>query len=542
MVKGPSSVLYGSDAIGGTVNAITVSRDPEHVAGRWSLFGADVERRLYYRFASAEDSHTGRAEASVAHDGYLGILGGFSGKDFDDLTAGRHQGVLPLTDYSEYDGDLKTVYRLAPNVDLVAAFQRVVQDDVHRTHSTIFSKSYRGTDIGTDLERKLDQERTLGYVQLRAHDLAPWLTKLTTSVSYHLQEEDESRIRSNGRKTKQGFDDGTTGVWAQLESPGFLGGTLTYGAEIYHDDVDSFSSEFNADGTLRSTSPRGPVADESSYDLIGVYIQDRIEPFERFELTLGGRFNYAHAEAEQVDPIPAAPPAFGELDEDYNSLVGSIRALYRLTDSWNVFSGASQGFRAPNLSDLTRFDVARSGEVETPAPDLDPEKFLSLEAGTKVRSEPWRLEAYASYYYTFIDELIVRFPTGNVIDGLPEVTKDNVGDGFVHGVELGLSWNFHAGFTAFGSFAWVAGEADTIVGKRGAAASPCPGSSRPCRSWGSGGTRPRGRSGWRPPLPLRMSRTGSRPRTSSTPSGSLREGRRGTRPTRSGRASCPSTG
>lgn len=43
----------------------------------------------------------------------------------------------------------------------------------------------------------------------------------------------------------------------------------------------------------------------------------------------------------------AAPPAFGELDEDYNSLVGSIRALYRLTDSWNIFSGASQGFRAP---------------------------------------------------------------------------------------------------------------------------------------------------------------------------------------------------
>src|SRR5688572_5025599 len=101
VVKGPSSVLYGSDAIGGTVNAITVSRDPEYVAGRWSLTGADVERRLYYRFASAEDSHTGRAEASVAHGGYLGILGGFSGRDFDDLTAGRHQGVLPLTDYSE---------------------------------------------------------------------------------------------------------------------------------------------------------------------------------------------------------------------------------------------------------------------------------------------------------------------------------------------------------------------------------------------------------------------------------------------------------
>jgi hemoglobin/transferrin/lactoferrin receptor protein len=34
----------------------------------------------------------------------------------------------------------------------------------------------------------------------------------------------------------------------------------------------------------------------------------------------------------------------------------------------------------------------------------------------------------------------------------------------VHGVELGASWRFWAGFTAFGGFAWLEGENDVFVG------------------------------------------------------------------------------
>ena len=70
----------------------------------------------------------------------------------------------------------------------------------------------------------------------------------------------------------------------------------------------------------------------------------------------------------------------------------------------------------------------------------------------------------ASYHYTLIDGMIVRFPTGKTIDGDAEVTKDNVGDGFIHGVEVGLSWKFHEGFTAFGTFTWLEGEVDTFIG------------------------------------------------------------------------------
>ncbi|MBI4604393.1 MAG: TonB-dependent receptor [Planctomycetes bacterium] len=470
VVKGPSSVLYGSDAVGGTVNAITQSRDPEvgdPPFGDW-LGGVYWARRLYYRLASGEDSHVARAETSVALDGKLGLIGGVSWKDFGDIGGGRHTGHLDRTDYDELDGDAKAVYRIAPDTDLVVAFQRVGQEDAPRTHSTVFSESFHGTAAGTDRKRELDQVRTLGYVQVHRKDVAEWLSRVSASLSFHLQEEDETRVVSSGRRTQQGFEDGTTGAWVQLESPTPIG-TLTYGVEEYHDEVDSRSRVMSSDGTLRSRSERGPVADEASYDLFGAYVQDRVEVVEdRLELTLGGRYNYARAEADEVDPDPADATVLGDVDEDWHSAVGSLRALFHAVEGWNLFGGVSQGFRAPNLSDLTRFDVARSGEVETPAPDLDPEKYVSFEAGTKARSIEWGAEAHAAYHYTVIDDMIQRFPTGDTIDGLPEVTKDNVGDGFVHGVEVGASWRFLQGLsgdlTAFGSFAWLEGEADTFVG------------------------------------------------------------------------------
>ena len=472
VVKGPSSVLYGSDAIGGTVNAITRGRDPGSVGERLLGLGG----RAFYRYSSAEDSHTTRGEVSATPIDGLGLLGGISYKSFGDLSGGRDTGELANTGYDELDGDLKAIWRLSSNVELVLAFQSVRQEDVPRTHSTVFSKSFRGTSIGTDLRRDLDQRRYLGYAQLHwtPEDVA-WLSKLSLSASWHQQEEVEERTRSSLRRRRQGFEDGQLGLWARAESPSPLG-TLTWGAEFYRDHVDSFFSEVNGDGSPRAPRPRGPVADDATYDLVGLYLQDSVQLADPLELVLGGRLTYAHAAADKVDPDPTMAPAFGPLDEEFFGAAGSARLLWEVHEVCNLFGGVSQGFRAPNLSDLTRFDVARSGEVETPAPGLDPEDFVTFEIGTKLLFEdaaladhdvqPGRVEAYASYHYTLIDDMIVRFPTGATIDGDPVVTKANVGDGFVQGIEVGASWNFWRGFSAFGTLAWLDGEVDNFIGGR----------------------------------------------------------------------------
>jgi hemoglobin/transferrin/lactoferrin receptor protein len=144
-------------------------------------------------------------------------------------------------------------------------------------------------------------------------------------------------------------------------------------------------------------------------------------------------------------------------------VVGSARGVYHIDKAghWNIFGGVSQGFRAPNLSDLTRFDIARTAELETPSPGLAPERFLSYEIGAKAEYKDFALQA--SYFYTVIEDMIVRQPTGRVIGGNREVTKRNAGEGYIQGFEMAPSWRFHPQLTAFGNFTWMRGQMQSFA-------------------------------------------------------------------------------
>ncbi|MBK7976527.1 MAG: TonB-dependent receptor [Deltaproteobacteria bacterium] len=338
-VLGPGSVLYGSDAIGGTVNAIT--RSPDR-----STDAPAAAPGAYGRYASAEGSATLRGELGGAPLAGLGVLGGVSWRDFDDLVAGRGTGELPGTAYDELDGDAKLVYALRDDLDLVLGWQRVFQDDVPRTHATADAISFRGTTLGSDRRRDTDQERQLGYAQARYAPRGEWLHDATLSLSYQAQSEEEVRVRGSGAREIQDLDVGTLGLWAQATSP-VPYGTLTYGAEWYHDDVQSSFVAQDAAGVPVGEARRGAVADDSRYDLVGLYVQDVIPLGEAFETHLGGRWNLAAVDADDVDPDRGDAIELGPVDESYSALVGSLRGVWRVAEGWRLFAGASQGFRAP---------------------------------------------------------------------------------------------------------------------------------------------------------------------------------------------------
>ncbi len=442
VVKGPASTLYGSDAIGGAVAAYTIS---PYASGE----GFQAAGSLFYRFSSAERSHVGRVEGSVGQGDVFGAVVGLSLKHFGDLQAGDPTRRQPNTGYNEIDVDFKTRIRLTELATLIVAHQTVQQNNVPRTHRTRFAKSFHGTTIGSDRRRDLDQERNLTYAQLVAQDMDGPVQSMRLNLSWQRQRETRDRIRSSGSRDFQGFEVDTIGLWGRFTSQTPVG-ELTYGAEWYHDNVNSFSSR---------NPIQGPVGDDATYDLVGLYLQDAVALGERTEAILGGRFDYARADAASVQD-PATGKRIG-VSDDWTSLVGNLRVRHSFVpDRLQVFAGLSQGFRAPNLSDLTRLDSARTNEIETPAPGLDPERFLQYEVGVKTQGSWW--SAQASYFYTDIDDLIVRTPTGRQIDGENEVTKRNSGDGFVQGVELGGRLQLHPQWTLFGQLAWVEGEVDTF--------------------------------------------------------------------------------
>lgn len=453
VVKGPSSVLYGSDAVGGTVNAIT--RGPYGSAEPFAW-----KPRVYYRYAEAEDSHTIRSEISGGLGEGLPFLGGISYRDFGDIRGGHDMGLQPNTGYSELNGDFKLKWALGSHKSLTVAHQQVHQEDVPRTHKTVFAKSFRGTTVGKELKRDLDQDRELTYLKYETSEMGAFVDALQVTLSWHEQIEKQHRVREDKRSDSQGLDVNTLGMSLQLESLSQFG-QWTYGFEYYHDDVDSFRRDFDADGLLRSVRIQGPVAGDATYDSLGVFVQDDIPLYgERLDLIFGGRFNYARADADKVED-----PETGyemSISDDWSTTVGSARILYQIDADhhWYAFSGVSQGFRAPNLSDLTRLDTARTDEIETPSPDLDPEDFIAYEIGMKAFYE--NFSGQLAYFYTDIDNMIVRTPTGDVVEGDNEVTKKNAGDGYIHGVELNLGYRFHPRFTLFGSLFWMEGFVETF--------------------------------------------------------------------------------
>ncbi|MGB0953620.1 MAG: TonB-dependent receptor [Planctomycetota bacterium] len=448
LVRGPSSVLYGSDAIGGTVNAI--SRRAKVGEPGFNLGGTS-----FTRYSTAEDSWTQRVEAVMNQGSEWGLLGGITVSHFGDLEGGS--GTLPETGYSQYAGDLRYDHYFGGRFVWTTAAQTMRQVNVPRTHKTIFAVPFAGTSIGSELRRDQDQTRDLFYTRLAWERGKGLLDEGEVTLSYQRHAEDRDRLRSGARRDLQGFELNDLGLTARFQSAPRASGIWSFGTEIHHQTADSFRHNF-VSGAYTGSAIQGAIGDDSSYTSLAAYVQNELLIAEDFSIIPGVRASWFSLKSDRVDN-PGTGPAILQLDEDWSDITGSVRGVWYLTDQTTLYTGLSQGFRAPNLSDLTSLDATSA--VETPSPDLQPEHFLQLEVGSKGRSGA--VQWQASAYRTWIDDMIVQSPTGVFISGTPEVQKSNIGDGWVMGVELDLTLALDENWSLFLNGGWQDGEVDQLT-------------------------------------------------------------------------------
>ncbi len=446
VMRGPGSALYGSDAVGGVVNVITKSTDT------WSE-DTEVGGSAFYRGATAERSHIGHVEVKGSHKNKVGWIFGGSYKDHDDFVAGGGTGLQEYTGYNEWSLNGKVEYRPIEDHQLTFYVDRTRQNDVPRTHRTVFSKPFEGTARGSDIKREFDQNRLLSYLKYKARNLGPIVQEAEVTFSYQNHMQDRFRKRPNGQTRHEGFEVNTFGAQVHLKSKSPIG-RLTYGFDYYHDDVESYNKRFNP----ASVRIQGPIGDDAFYDLFGAYIQDEVDVLDRYLTILaGGRFEYARADADKVeDPVGGG---ITTIAEDWTSFVGSLRFTIRPDlkhgDHWRVFFGVQQSLRAPSLHDLTSFETTSVQEL--PSANLDPEEFTTYELGFRTRYGGF--QATASYHYTFIHGQSIRSPTGAfAAGGEPQVIKTNGGKGLLQGVEAALSYTFLEDFKLWGNVTWTEGD------------------------------------------------------------------------------------
>jgi len=460
LVPGQGSVLYGSDSIGGALNLFTRDSGFRDEAAGFFFHGQGD-----FRFAFGGESSTQEhLEFNFGEGGRWGLHLGASMKQFDDTHAAE-LGSLPYTGYNEWAYDLRLDVALDANSTLTAVHQQLKQDDAWRTHATRFGRSWQGSTVGTDIRRSLDQARTLSYLRLAGQDIGSFIDAASLTVSFQTADEYEHRIRrvADNRMDFSQVELNTLGFDLQLESNSPIG-RLTYGVDYYHDTVSTGSQRYRLNGTFVSHAVQGPVGDDSSYDLLGIYLQDQIDIGQRVHLFIGGRYTYASAEVGRFQ-IPAIPPAFpaartGSYQDQWTNFSASGRVVVDLDekDRFKFYTGVSQGFRAPNLSDLSRLDIARTGELEIPTTNLEPEQFVNFEIGLTADTENW--SASLAYFYNHISEMIIRQPTGLLSGANRVVIKSNGGEGFVQGIEFAGDYRFNPNWSIFGHLTWTEGEVD----------------------------------------------------------------------------------
>jgi hemoglobin/transferrin/lactoferrin receptor protein len=386
VVRGAGSVLYGSDALGGVVNVIT------RAAGREEGTGA-IGTRWFSRASSANTGLVGRGEVSLER-GALGFVGGVSLKQFGALRGGRDTGVQELSGYDEWDGDVKAAFRLAARHELVVAGQHVTQRHVRRADVVA---------AGTDLKWEWNPEtRGLGYAHYSARELRGPVEQVSVTVSYQQQTEHYQRIAAAAPGIELRHFDQTRSLGAnvQFASPVGPRHLLTFGVDAYSDRIASRRTDVSLT-TGASVMARGVLADGSTYGSVAAFLQDEIDLSARLHLSLGARYSAFQPHAVVSDP--STGPLL--IDSEQRALTGSAHALFRLTSALEIVGGVGQGFRAPNIDDLTI--LGRTGSrFEVPNPALTPESSINVEAGMRGRS--LGVTGAATYFLTNIDGLIQR--------------------------------------------------------------------------------------------------------------------------------------
>ena len=432
IVRGPNGIIHGADAIGGVVNII--SKEPRFTDGEMSHNG-----QLIGRLSSAEHSWTAGVKGNFSTPDWFAELSHIE-RSFGDLEGGADIGEQENTGYDSRGSQFRLSRKLNEDTRFTFGFQNVFMDNVPRTHKTINGLTWEGLTPGSEIWRQLDQERNLFYGKFSWEDAGGFADAGLLTLSLHKHEQERQRMRGSvsglatgGDFQYFGLED--LGFSSRFETDDPWGGRLAYGVEWQRESLYSGGYKFNSSQIKSAELVQGPLAADAHYDRFAFYLSDNfllgdwsVEPGIRFSSIQADleRYYLKNSDSSTLQPSEK---------KNYRELIGSIRASREVMQGNFLFLGLSEGFRPPSLYDLTSTD--ETSAVERPNTSLDSESFLQAEMGFKGSSDSWNWEA--SYYHTWINDMIVRSP---IESGKSDVLKANA-NGFIHGLEIqvGHDWS-----------------------------------------------------------------------------------------------------
>ncbi|HYO51242.1 TonB-dependent receptor [Archangium sp.] len=447
VVRGPSSVLYGSDALGGVVNVLT--RTPRFASEGQTRFPAGVKAQA----GSADRSLQGSLRLGVELPG-TAVLGVVTGRDFNDLRGGAAIGVQRYTGYTEYDAAVKARQRLAPGTLLLVQYQAARQGNAPRTDRSV-PGDFRVFSL---------QQRDFLHGQLTVSGAGPF-HRLRVDASALRQGERTDRFRiARDRIEREDANVWTLGLRAEGERAlSWNNASLRVGADVFHDKVTGQATRgailVPGDFSPRPELARYPGSPTSlAAGLFGLLQMD-LGTSATGHVGARAQLNRIHLpEDNRLELQFPGSPVLAATTEQALGVAGELGFQQRASEDVTLFANLGTGFRAPNVDDYLRLGAEGPGFV-LPSRELSPEFSYTGEVGGRFqRGEVARVQAV--YAYTFIDNLVTAVPTEfngetHTPDGLAYLARTNADNAQVHAVELSGQVKPVRSVTLLAQAAWV---------------------------------------------------------------------------------------
>ena len=376
VIKGPASLLYGSDALGGVLYF-----NPEKFANP-KEFKADFSQRVFSNTLGSNTSlglKTSTENWKFLARGSFNTHADYQISDGDRVTNTRYNETDFKTGLGYSNSKFSSVLRYNFNkLDLGIPEDGISEQST--SHSTIYPKQAVDNHI-------LSLHNNFYFKN----------SKLDADLGYIFNDRSEFE------------DSNVASLHMKLR-------TFNYDLKYYLPKLGKIESIVGFQGMHQTNTNSGeellvPNAATNDFGVFGTVNYE----FGKNVLQAGLRFDNRQVSSE-THGILGNEGYFEAIDKNFDSVNASLGYKTKLAADFTLRLNIASGFRAPNLAELTSNGVHEgSNRYEIGNPNLKNEQNLQTDLNLEYKSS--HFEIFANGFYNHINNYIFISPKGNIIDG-----------------------------------------------------------------------------------------------------------------------------